>query len=260
MTSLIGENLHVHFQGVKAIDGVNIALRRGEIFGLIGPNGAGKTTLMNALSGFVQLNSGRIRLEDRDVTGWAARRRAKRGLARTFQNVRSFRGLTVFENVQGGALGVGLPRAEASRLTYAMLERVGLLSRANMFADALSFGEEQRVGIARALATRPRFLLLDEPAAGLNEAESDMLASLISDIRDRDGCGVMLIEHDMRIVLKLCDRVHVLDEGKTISAGSANHIQSDPAVITAYLGTRQFRAAAAVATPRTSNPEDQGAR
>jgi len=247
--SLRGEDLRVYFEGVKAVDGVDIELDQGEILGLIGPNGAGKTTLMNALSGFVPLKSGTVTLGSDTVTVWPPKRLAKNGLARTFQNVRLFRGLTVSENVEVAAVGVGLPRREAKRRAAEVLEWVGLLPRAHLPTERLSFGEEQRVGIARAIATRPQFLLLDEPAAGLNEAEGDELVALISRIRKSEGCGVLIIEHDMRLVMNLCDGIHVLDNGKTIATGSPDDVQKNDAVITAYLGTRKLGAETIDQTP-----------
>jgi ABC-type branched-subunit amino acid transport system ATPase component len=234
---LEARDVQVHFAGVKAVDGVDLALRRGEILGLIGPNGAGKTTLVNALSCFQRPTSGRVLLGDADVTGWDPSRLGSQGLARTFQNVRLFGRLTVFENVELGALGGGLRTAEARELTWSLLERVNLAERARMRADSLPYGEERRVGILRALAMRPRFLLLDEPAAGLNEAESDELMETLGRLPGEFGLGLLIIEHDMRLIMRLCERIQVIDHGKTIAVGTPSEIRKDPVVLTAYLGT-----------------------
>lgn len=229
-------DVRVHFGGVKAVDGVDLAVRRGEILGLIGPNGAGKTTLVNAVTGFQRPTSGRVFLDDLDVTGWASERLGSLGVARTFQAVRLFGNLTAFENIELGALGVGLPRREARRTAWTLLERMDLAEKADQPAAGLPYGDERRLGILRALATGPSFLLLDEPAAGLNETESDELMMAIARIRDEFGCGILVIEHDMRLIMRLCERIQVLDYGKTISIGNAAEVQADPAVIEAYLG------------------------
>lgn len=233
--------MSVHFQGVKAVVGVDLAMERGEILGLIGPNGAGKTTLLNALSGFQPLTSGGIWLGGRPVTGWVPFRLAQAGLSRTFQNVRLFGGLTVLENIELGAVGTGLSRKAAQVRAWDLLDRMNLADKAAARADALPYGQERRVGILRAVASYPRFLLLDEPAAGLNEAESDDLMKTIADLRSEIGCGVLVIEHDMRLIMGLCDRIQVLDYGKTICIGNPTEVQSDPTVITAYLGTTRPR-------------------
>src|SRR5579862_853295 len=170
--ALVCRGLEVHFAGVKAVDGVDLELHQGEILGLIGPNGAGKTTLVNALTGFQRLTAGSIYLNDVDVTAWPPARLARAGIARTFQAVRLFEGLTVFENVELGAVGVGFDRGEARRWAWELLERLGLADVADATAAGVPHGMERRLGLARALATRPVFLLLGEPAAGLNEAES----------------------------------------------------------------------------------------
>jgi branched-chain amino acid transport system ATP-binding protein len=230
--------LSVHFGGVTAVDAVDLALRRGDIFGLIGPNGAGKTTLVNALTGFQEPSSGRVFLDDADVTGWSPHRLGRAGVARTFQAVRLFGNLTAFENVELGALGIGVARRQARRQAWTLLKRMSLEPTAYRSASALPYGDERRLGFLRALAMSPSFLLLDEPAAGLNESESDDLMVAIAGIRDEYGCGVLVIEHDMRLIMRLCERIQVLDHGKTISEGSPTEVQTDAAVIEAYLGAR----------------------
>lgn len=229
--------LRVHFEGVKALDNVDGELVEGEILGLIGPNGAGKTTFVNAVSGFQRPTSGNVSLSGNETSGWPPHRLAAAGLARTFQNVRLFRGLSVLENVEAGGIGVGLSRREARESAFDLLGRMRLTDRAAAPAASLSQGEERRLGITRALAVRPRFLLLDEPAAGLNEAESDDLLDALAAVRQDFGCGLMVIEHDMRLIMRLCDRIQVLDHGKTISIGTPDEVRADPAVLTAYLGT-----------------------
>jgi branched-chain amino acid transport system ATP-binding protein len=176
-------------------------------------------------------------LSGRDVTGWAPHRISRLGLARTFQGVRMFTRLTVLENVEAAAAGAGLRRAHARRRAGALLERMGLSDRADERPGSLSAGIERRLGIVRALAGEPRFLLLDEPAAGMNEAETDQLLSDLSVIREDFGCGVLLIEHDMRLIMRLCERIQVLDYGKTLAVGTPEEIRTDPAVLEAYLGT-----------------------
>jgi branched-chain amino acid transport system ATP-binding protein len=236
------EKISVHFEGVKAVDGVDLILRRGEIFGLIGPNGAGKTTLVNALSGFQRPTAGRAFLGDQDVTGLAPNKLGQMGLTRTFQSVRLFGDLTAFENVEAGAVNVGISRQEARDLVWKLLARVQLTDKADQRAASLPYGDERKLGLIRALATNPSFLLLDEPAAGLNEEESDQLILAIAGIRDDFGCGVLVIEHDMRLIMRLCERIQVLDYGKTISEGTPMEVRADPAVIEAYLGSKTVAA------------------
>src|SRR5919202_985861 len=224
---LVAEGIHVHFEGVRAVDGVDLTLERGQIMGLIGPNGAGKTTFMNAVSSFVQLTGGRIVLGGVDVTGWTPQRLVSAGLVRTFQDVATFPGLTVFENVELGALGAGLSRREARRRAWELLESMGLRPHARLPASALPHGDERRVGIARAVAVGPKFLLLDEPAAGLDDAESLALTQTIAALRERLGCGVLLVEHDMRIIFRVCERIQVLDYGKSIAVGTPQEVRTD---------------------------------
>jgi branched-chain amino acid transport system ATP-binding protein len=230
--------LKVHFGGVHAVDGVDLALPRGEILGLIGPNGAGKTTLVNALSGFERPTAGSVLLNGEDVTGLNPHRLARRGLTRTFQSVRLFPGLTVLENVELGGVGVGMRRPAARRVARELLERLGLADKAESLATGLPHGLERRLGILRALAAKPSFLLLDEPAAGLNERESDELVQALTLIRDDFSCALVVIEHDMRVIMRLCERIQVLDHGRTISIGTPTQVRADPAVLTAYLGRR----------------------
>jgi len=226
----------VHFAGVRAVDGVDLTLEKGEILGLIGPNGAGKTTFMNAISGFVPLTGGTVRLAGEEVTGSSPQNLVKRGLVRTFQQVATFPDLTVFENVELGALGSGLNRRKARARTWELLEGLRLDHLSRYFASALPHGEERRVGIARAVAVNPTFLLLDEPAAGLNDAESEELARTIQQVRDDLNCGVLLVEHDMRVIFGVCQRIQVLDYGKSVAEGTPEQIRGDRKVIEAYLG------------------------
>ena len=228
----------MHYAGVRAVDGVDLELRQGEIVGLIGPNGAGKTTFLNAISAFVRLTAGQLSIGEHDVSGWAPQRLVRHGLARTFQEVATFPQLTVFENVEVGALGAGLKRREARAKARELLDKMGLAHHADQPASALPHGDERRVGIARAVASQPRFLLLDEPAAGLDDAESRDLIGTIGNLRDELGCGILLVEHDMRIIFGVCERIQVLDYGKTIAIGTASEISANERVVAAYLGAK----------------------
>lgn len=236
--ALVATGVCVHFAGVRAVDGVDLELKQGEIVGLIGPNGAGKTTFLNAISAFVPLTSGNLSIGDVDVSGWVPQKLVRHGLARTFQEVATFPRLTVFENVELGALGAGVNRREARRQARELLGRLGLARQADQMASALPHGEERRVGIARAVAVQPRFLLLDEPAAGLDDAESRDLVGTIQQLRDEVGCGILLVEHDMRIIFSVCERIQVLDYGKTIASGTAREISTNERVVAAYLGAK----------------------
>jgi branched-chain amino acid transport system ATP-binding protein len=214
---------------------VSLELRPGEVVGLIGPNGAGKSTLVNVLSGFDRPTEGRVLMEDRDVTGWSAHRRGRHGLARTFQHSHAFRGLTVRENVEVSALGVGASGRKAARRTQELLGLLGLGAYADRPASDLSHGDERRLGVARALATAPRYVLMDEPAAGLPEAEIPRFAAAVNAMRDR-GAGVLLVDHNVALVLDVCERIHVLDQGTTLAEGSPAEIRADLGVAAAYLG------------------------
>jgi branched-chain amino acid transport system ATP-binding protein len=240
---LEAHGLKVYFGGVRAVDGVDLTLKRGEILGLIGPNGAGKTTLVNALSGFQKPSDGSVFLDGAEVTGWDPAKLAKKGLTRTFQSVRLFPALTVLENVELGAVGVGMRRREARKIAAELVERLNLGDKAHLYGTGLPHGIERRLGIVRALAARPSFLLLDEPAAGLNERESDELVDSLALIRDDFSCALVVIEHDMRVIMRLCERIHVLDYGKTIAIGTPAEVRRDPAVLAAYLGRKAADAA-----------------
>jgi len=215
---------------------VSLELARGEVLGLIGPNGAGKSTLVNVLSGFDRPDRGTVELEGRDVTRWAPHRRGRAGLARTFQHSRAFRTLSVRENVEVSALGVGASPQEATRRADALLERLGLTPYAGAPASALSSGDERRLGVARALATEPRFVLLDEPAAGIPEAEVPDFAALVRSIAGAHGAGVLLIDHNMALIMETCDRIDVLDQGTVLAQGTPAQIRANVDVAAAYLG------------------------
>jgi branched-chain amino acid transport system ATP-binding protein len=230
------DGVTVDFQGLRAIEDVSLALSPGEILGLIGPNGAGKTTLVNVLTGFQPPTRGSVRLSGSDITAWPAFRRSRAGLARTFQSVLLFKGLSVIENIEAGAAAVGVERGAARRRALDIVDWLGLSAVATRVAGTLPFGSERRVGIGRAIAMRPSFLLMDEPAAGLNDSECAELEQVIRRVRQEIGCGVLLIEHRMSLVFSLCDRIHVLEQGRSIATGRPAEIRANPRVRQAYLG------------------------
>jgi branched-chain amino acid transport system ATP-binding protein len=224
------------FEGVHALRDVTLELRREEVVGLIGPNGAGKSTLVNVVTGFDRPTSGTIELEGRDVTGWNASRLGRHGLSRTFQQSHGFRSLSVRENVEVAALGVGAGPREARKRAERLLELLGMTDQAEVPAATLAQGDERRLGVARALATNPRFVLLDEPAAGLPETEVSEFADAVRAVRDDNGAGVLLIDHNMALIMEICDRIHVLDQGRTLAEGPPDEIRRNLDVAAAYLG------------------------
>lgn len=228
----------MNFDGVQAVDGVSISVRSGEVVGLIGPNGSGKTTTLNLISGMLRPTTGRVMLGDQDFTRHSMRKRARLGVVRTFQSVRVFGRLTVAENIEAAALGCGQGRRAARELTGEILSELGLEGVAGMAAESSPAGLVRTIGIARALATKPKFLLLDEPAAGQNESEAIELIEAIRGISQQRACGVLLVEHDMSVVMSTCDRLHVLDSGKTVVSGLPEDIRRDPQVVEIYFGKR----------------------
>ena len=249
--ALAVHGLGISFGGLTAVRDFTLNLPAGALYGLIGPNGAGKTTVFNLLTGIYLADTGTITLGGRDIKGLAPHQIARAGFARTFQNIRLFNELSVLDNVRLGAqmrhrhgllgtllrLGtqVGGERS-VHRESMELLKIFGLAKRAGEQAKNLPYGDQRRLEIARALATRPKVLLLDEPAAGMNPQEKVELMGLIRFIRNRFHIGILLIEHDMKLVMNICERITVLDHGETIAVGSAAEIQSDRTVIEAYLG------------------------
>lgn len=255
MSLLRISNICVSFGGVKALDGVSIEVKKGEVFSLIGPNGAGKTTLFNVITGVYRPQKGSVVLADCDVTGTPAWQLAAAGMSRTFQNLQIFGRMSALENVMVGrhrherrnfaAHLFTLPSVLAQNRATAdvarrMLERVQLSHTADQTANALPYGELKRLEIARALASEPRILMLDEPAAGCNPSETRALALTIRAIAD-EGIGVVLIEHDMKLVVEISDRVHVLNQGRTLAEGRSEEVMRRPEVVAAYLGDHGSR-------------------
>lgn len=234
---LRARNLSRSYDAVKAVSDLSLEIMPQEIIGLIGPNGAGKTTLINLLSGFDLPTSGTIEFAGQVITRWSVPRRARAGLARTFQHGHLFSDLSLRENVELAALGIGMRGSDAQRQAGDLLEALELTERADVLAGALSHGEQQKVSVARALATRPRLVLLDEPAAGLSELDIDELAALLVDVRSRFNASVLVVEHNIGLIMRVSDRVHVLDGGRTLATGTPLQIRENLDVAAAYLGS-----------------------
>ncbi len=234
---LEARDVSVWFGGVRALDRVSFAVRRGEVFGVIGPNGAGKTTLLNTISAVYRPRSGTVTLDGTPITGLPPHRLARLGIARTFQIVQPFAHMTVHENVLVGALfGTDL-RHDAHKAADDALRRTGLEAKADFLPPQLTLAERKRLEVARALAMRPRILLLDEVMAGLNHTEVERSIELFRTLQS-DGLTIVVIEHVMRAILALCDRLMVLDFGAKLAEGPAAEVTANPAVVAAYLGTR----------------------
>ena len=250
--------LSIAFGGVRAIDDVNVAVEAGQVFSIIGPNGSGKTTLFNLVSGIYAPNDGSIKLAGKSATGLTPDELARRGLSRTFQNLQIFYRMSVLENVMVGRHrheGTGIfadllylpsvarQNETSAKAARAALARVGLADFANRAAGSLAYGALKRLEIARALATEPILLLLDEPAAGCNPVETQEIDFVIRSIV-KDGITVVLVEHDMRLVMNISDRIHVLASGRTLAEGTPEQVRSNAAVIQAYLGVHGSQEAA----------------
>lgn len=224
------------FYQLTALQDVTLTLARGEILGLIGPNGSGKTTFINVMTGVLPATAGKVTIDGVELTNRSPHRIARAGLARTFQRVRLFGSLSVYENVLIAAMSVGIGRRSASADAHELLARFNMDRWSDTPADTLPYGHERLVEVVRALAMRPKFLLLDEPAAGLDEHESEELLARLRALPQEFGLGMLIVDHDMHLIMRLCHRLHVLNYGNTIAEGRPEEVRRHPAVIEAYLG------------------------
>lgn len=225
------------FAGLKAVDDVSFTVKTGDILGLIGPNGSGKTTLVNLVTGLLPATSGTVHVDGQETTGRPAHRVARAGISRTFQTIRLFGELSVLENVEVAAVSMGESRRKAKARAVQLLEDFGLSEYAETMGSEIPFGHQRKLEIARALAMGPKFVFADEPAAGLNEEESEALTHLLRAIPDTYGVGLVVIEHDMHLIMNLCPRLHVLNYGRTIIEGTPAEVRANHEVVTAYLGS-----------------------
>ena len=251
---LVARDVSVQFEGLKALSNVALAVPRGRITGLIGPNGAGKTTLINVLTGFQAVGAGTVELEGEAVGGMAAHKLRRQGVARTFQSGRLFRDMPVIDNLEVTGVGLGQTRREAIAEAKRVLTWLGVSQLSSTIAGGLTYTDERRVAIGRAIMCTPRYLLLDEPAAGMSEHESRDLAAIIKQIAGELEVGVLLIEHNIGLVLQLCERIFVLDSGEIIEIGPPDQIRRSDAVRHAYMGTQKDEVIPALAAQEAIAP------